>query len=135
SGEQPGSHDAEPQNWNLSCTWIDRMACALFAAPNPASFGLIRAGLSVPSALNCGLRTVRSVGLFSCSCDMRPSITTVLNTLNASMRTCACRFPPSRILRAIDRSVVLSKHPPSRFAPDSRPVLLYVGPANAAVLN
>ncbi len=39
------------------------------------------------------------------------------------------------MLRAMDRSIAFSKHPPRRFEPDSRPRLLYPGPANAEVLN
>ena len=35
------------------------MFCAPVAAPKPAFLGVRRAGLSEPSALNCGLRTIR----------------------------------------------------------------------------
>jgi len=38
-------------------------------------------------------------------------------------------------MRARDRLVVWSGHQCSRFEPDSLPMLLYWGPANAAVLN
>ena len=63
-----------------------RIFCAPVAAPNPASFGFNRAGLSDPSARNCGLRTVRSVGLLYSIVVLRALMIVVLNALNTSSR-------------------------------------------------
>ena len=65
----------------------------------------------MPSGRYWEFGTVRSVGLLYCIDVFRLLMTTVLNALNTSSRNCSWRLPPTRMLRASDRSTVLSGQP------------------------